>query len=542
MKAHLLFADGDSGLAATWSPRTGYEVSGPDLAPVTDDLVHDLDLGAVFDAMGGGDPFLAAISTRVLLASLHDPAAIRYRQDVLADCLARPRMVRGIYSLADESIRGVSKFYRSTFETPVTMLQRSIEMLEFSVNRLRLLRGIAAEHSAAVSSTGFRTLFSTLVRELDDQYLHGIEDHLQRLRFRGGVPISASLGRGLKGRDYRLLRPEGARRSLRERVGMERPGTHSFELSPRDELGTRALGELASRGVERAADALMRASDHITSFFTMLCIETGFYVACLNLHDVLAERGAPTCVPVVEPPGGPALSFEGLIDLSLALREEQPVVGNDAVADDSPLIVITGANSGGKSTFLRSLGIALLAAQSGMFVCAASFTSSLCRGIFTHFGREEDPGMTMGKLDEELARVSTIARSVTSRSLVLFNEPFATTNEREGSEIGRQIITALLENGIRVAIVTHLHTLACTLVEAHGGSALSLRAERGADGRRTFKLVAGEPLPTSYGGDLYRRMGGWPRGRPRVDSPSGRLPTRTRPTGEGAAGEAPGTR
>ena len=64
-------------------------------------------------------------------------------------------------------------------------------------------------------------------------------------------------------------------------------------------------------------------------------------------------------------------------------------------------------------------------------------------GIFTHFIREEDATMMSGRLDEELRRMSAIADQISPHCLMLFNESFAATNEREGSEIGRQVVRAL---------------------------------------------------------------------------------------------------
>ena len=87
---------------------------------------------------------------------------------------------------------------------------------------------------------------------------------------------------------------------------------------------------------------------------------------------------------------------------------KQRVVGNDVNADDKDLVIITGANQGGKSTFLRSLGLAQLMMQCGMFVPAESFCANVCDGIFTHYKREEDVTMKSGKLDEELSRMSDI--------------------------------------------------------------------------------------------------------------------------------------
>ena len=91
---------------------------------------------------------------------------------------------------------------------------------------------------------------------------------------------------------------------------------------------------------------------------------------------------------------------------------------------------------------------------------------------------------------------------------MLFNESFAATNEREGSEIARQIVRALLDKHIKVFFVTHLYELAHGFYDRGLTTALFLRAERQADGTRTFKLIEGEPLQTSYDEDLYDEIFG----------------------------------
>ena len=116
--------------------------------------------------------------------------------------------------------------------------------------------------------------------------------------------------------------------------------------------------------------------------------------------------------------------------------------------------------------------------------------------------------MKSGKLDEELSRMSVIVDNITPNSLMLFNESFAATNEREGSAIASQITSALLERHIKVFFVTHQYELAHGFYEKKMGTALFLRAERKADGGRTFRVVEGKPLQTSYGKDLYHRVFG----------------------------------
>ncbi len=117
--------------------------------------------------------------------------------------------------------------------------------------------------------------------------------------------------------------------------------------------------------------------------------------------------------------------------------------------------------------------------------------------------------MTSGRLDDELRRMSAITGHLKPHSLMLFNESFAGTNEREGSEIGHQIVRALLESHVKVFFVSHRFDFAERFQRQNTHPVLFLRAERQRDGRRNYKLAVKEPLPTSFGEDLYYRLGGW---------------------------------
>lgn len=238
-------------------------------------------------------------------------------------------------------------------------------------------------------------------------------------------------------------------------------------------------------GIKLVANALAQSADHIFSFFNMLRIELAFCIGCLNLYEQLAQMGYSASFPLPVAPGERRHSFHGLYDVCLALTMKQKIVGNDVNADNKDLVTITGANQGGKSTFLRSIGLSQLMMQCGMFVPAESFCANICEGLFTHYKRKEDATMKSGKLDEELSRMSDFVDNITPNSMVLFNESFAATNEREGSEIARQITCALLEKRIKVFFVTHLYEFAHSVYDKRMENAIFLRAERQTDGRRT---------------------------------------------------------
>jgi hypothetical protein len=280
------------------------------------------------------------------------------------------------------------------------LLRESVDGLQLFVGLLRRLRLIAEEHASDFRSEGFATLFAMLVRELDEDYLAIVEAHLGQLRFHDGVLISAELGPGNQGTNYVLRRPQDTNRSwLARLLGRDHSG-YVYQIAERDEAGFSALSEIRGRGIGSVAVALGRSTDHILGFFTMLRAELGFYVSCLNLFDRLAAKGEPTCFPEPLAAGQTLLSGRGLYDVCLTLSIAGRVVGNDVSADDKPLVVITGANHGGKSTFLRSIGVAQLMMQCGLFVPAESFRADVRAGILTHFRREEDASMTHGKLDE----------------------------------------------------------------------------------------------------------------------------------------------
>ncbi len=507
---------------------------GDHVAPQSSVVTQDLELTTLWNQMAADDEFLFETAKRVLLTPLPDPEAIRYRQDVLADCLAHSDLVREIYAVALEALgndRKVGGLWRGA--GPDLILSRSVQILTLHVPLLERLRQIADEHAPQFRSQGFNRFFAMLQHELSDDYLQTIEHHLRELEFNRGLLESARLGKGNKGRGYLVRTPRQL--SWRERLlPGDRPQTYSFTIPPRDENGFAALEEIRAQGVNQLANSVAQSAAHVKGFFTMLRLELAFYLGCLNLHERLTERGESVCFPTPLPSGRATLRAEGLYDVCLAFHLEHRVVGNDIDADGKALLIVTGANQGGKSTFLRSVGLAQLMLQAGMFVGADSLEANLCTRLFTHYKREEDASMEGGKLDEELRRMSDIADRIEPGSLLLCNESFASTNEREGSEIARQIVNAMLDKQIAIVYVTHMYDLADGFHRQQRQDVLFLRADRAEDGERSFRLRQGEPLPTSYGEDSYRRIFGdrvarnssGPRGRANVNASS---PTSTVP-------------
>jgi hypothetical protein len=478
------------------------------LPPHEQALIQDLELDTLLHAMAGDDEFLLEVARKALLSGLrNDLDTILYRQQIVKDCVENPNVLRGLYNLCVEATEvprrqwwGLSSAY------PSSLLYSAIELLEFLLGMLKKLRRLAEEHASRFKSGGFTALFAMLANELSDEYLAGIEDHLALSQFRKGVLLSAELGEWNESTNLVLRRTPDKGQNWFERLLGKGPPAYTFHLAERDQAGATILSDIRHRGISRVAIALAQSADHVLSFFKILRTELGFYVGCLNLHGRLTGKGEPVCFPTPAAAGGRRHRFSGLYDVCLSLHMEGRVAGNAADADGKSLVIITGANQGGKSTFLRSIGLAQVMMQCGMFVGAAAFEAEVCPALFTHYKREEDPTMKSGKFDEELARMSEIADHIVPDSILLFNESFAATNQREGAEIAKQIVCALLEKGIKIFYVTHLFEFARGFFDRTTDGALFLRAERKPDGTRTFRVVEGEPLETSYGEDLYSKV------------------------------------
>jgi DNA mismatch repair ATPase MutS len=496
MKVFLLYPDRDLVLKEE------------DLSTNKKELIRDLEINTLLNAMALGDEFLYEVSQQTLLDSEDDQQTILYRQAVLKDCLKNPTVIGEIYQLAIDAIEKRKKYFLGYFNRfPSSILYSSVEFLYMLVGILRELRSIADLHADKFQSEGFKRFFAMLQQELEEEYLNSIQNHLKELKFKDGALISAQLGPGNEGSYYTLCKPLKRKHWLKELLKKKDP-VYSFQISPRDEAGCRMIGEIKDQGINLVANSLAQSADHIFSFITVLRKELAFYRGCLNLYHTLQEIKAPITFPEPVKFYERKQSFKGLYDICLALTMNKKVVGNHLNLDGRKHIVITGANQGGKSTFLRSIGLAQLMMQCGMFVAAESFSANICKGLFTHFKKGEDATMESGKFDEELKRMNEIANHLIPNSIILCNESFSATNEREGSEIAMQIMKALLEKDVKVFFVTHLYEFASYYYNQQKEGIIFLQAERKDNGKRTFRMKEEKPLPTGYGEDLYDKIFG----------------------------------
>ena len=517
----------------------------------TASIVKDLGLKSVFSAASkkliydrngelqksdDPDQYLAETLKAVMMTPLYSKEEIDFRQEMIKDCLAHEDLTRSLYEVSKNMLRRWSELGRVPAETfqqgnPQAKLLNDIIILELFMESLSKVKELleSTDDFTAKGLITFKKEFLERYSPEKEEYVKTILDDISfytdavsteegpKKVTRPRIVLECGLEDGLKFSSMKLeevssakskyYKPGSTMQLFKDMVEARTPDSFSAINDIRVNEQTRLLEYTI---VSYLAEELKAFMEEFNTFFDRLKYQMAFYLAAVQMIRQLDRFKLEWCFPTVCDRDD--LEFDELKECVMGMGIQTEVVGNTCSFKHKDLLIVTGANQGGKSTFLRSIGIAQVMMQCGLPVAARSYSSGLFPKIFVHFTRREDSEMNSGRLDEELGRMSKIVDEIGDDSLILLNESFATTTEKEGSVIAYDIIKALSEAGVRILTVTHLLSFARRIyeesVQNNDTGIEFLSAERKDDGTRTFKMIRHEPELTSFGLDLYDEIVG----------------------------------
>jgi DNA mismatch repair protein MutS len=541
-------------LSLLWPPRLNACQPG---TPPDGDCVRDIQLENLITGLAIRSEDRRAVE-QVLLTLCQDPAVIRYRQDVLEDFLGHPALTAGLADLLPRIDTVVRYSQRVTSDR--NTLQEVIWRLGELESYVECVQGLAAAFAGAggaLQSEGLSALqreiaaiaagetFERLARELPgllaqlrstasitigvnlDDRLQPVEATLLSInnsKFKAGSILSRLFGPARPGEGIAPLHGISGR-DANGRIRIPGSSDRSESFSPMLVPLFRDLALILERAAQPIAQSLRRYTGLNTGLLADLRRELPFYLGAARLVGSMREHGLPMCRPELAPADERVCEVQDAYNIDLALHLgaaddhrdlSRAIVANDiAFGPAGRIIVLTGPNQGGKTTYIQSIGLIQVMAQAGLYLPGRQARISPVDGLYTHFPTEEMLEKATGRFGDEARRLHEIFTRVTSHSLVLLNESLSGTSAGESLYLCQDILRVLRLLGARAIFSTHLHELAASIDELNatepGDSKIaSMVASPIYDeqaGRRSYRVVFAPPMGRSYAKETARRYG-----------------------------------
>jgi len=184
-------------------------------------------------------------------------------------------------------------------------------------------------------------------------------------------------------------------------------------------------------------------------------------IADLDLHQSLALfASAFNCVrPRIETGG--SIEIRGAVNPFILLSKGEKAVPIDIViGEEKQATIISGPNADGKTVALKTTGLLLLMASTGMFIPAAATPRvSLFPGIYAVMGDEQDISMELSTFTAHVEAITHVYEHASGGELVLIDEIGGGTEPQEASALAMGTIDAFVEKGCKIVVTTHLNLL-----------------------------------------------------------------------------------
>ncbi len=472
------------------------------------DLFKDLALDDIFAAITGH--IHDAKIESILYTPLKSEDDIKYRQEIFLD-------------FSNSSVYGGIKSFSNSAET----LQYNIEKLKDmgSVQRNRWFLDSVYLYCNSIVSL-LKCLGSDAIKSCGlDNFREYLKSYTESDAFKLLIKESSEIERVIESVRYTIT-IRGTRITVRKGVESDDFGNEVIKIFDRfldselkdfRENNSYSTGHVENALVELASRLYPDQFSIIDSFFVnhqnfidpviqRFMHEIKFYLKYMTYMQRFINKKLNFCIPEMVSSDDEFYSRDSY-DLALAEKlldsARVPVTNSFYIKHDSRIILVTGPNNGGKTTFARVFGQVYYLASLGIPVPGSNARLRIPDNIYTHFEKTESVENPVGRLEEELLRFHSILELATSRSVIIINEMLSSTTLKDGIEIGKKIIENLKEIGCVVLYVTFIHELA----SIRGVESYVAQININDPGKRTYKIAPEKSNGMAYAHALAEKYG-----------------------------------
>ncbi len=473
-----------------------------------------------------------------------DTRVINYRLDAIEDLMNNPSLSPVLHKAADMLLESSHRTAGISTPDSFDSLSGCIEALELYIDCMDILSEHYNKTSDNIRSEAFKKLFDDImgrvnsddyaelkrnVTELKDAITKKIRSVTVAINFNADMkPVSAGIvgwsekQAGEKPSVFDRLFYKNAAHPDVYVAGKLRSALPNQDgyLSEADKALFDALEKVTSAYMGRL-EAALRSYERLSfDYISMMNDRLEIYDGMVKIIEAARARGLQMCRPVfTDGPTHIRQLFDPCFFFKAAaarheLNGDELVVRNDISMDETgSFFILTGANNGGKTTFVRGVGLCFLMAQTGFYVPASSFEAAPCDFIYTHFPKEEETGINASRFTTEIKDLKVISDLITGKSLLLMNESIQSTTPIECEEISEELVRIFCILGVRGIFATHITGLAskCASIaddpDCRSKPASIVAQTEDESGRRLYRITRGEPPKRSHAADIFRSFG-----------------------------------
>ena len=466
----------------------------PDEQATEPDFFVDLNLDQIVAAVTKGKEEYNL--TPFFYMPLHDADAVLYRQETMHDLDNEP--VKKVVTDFAEHMRRVRELLAHTEEKLYHARQRerwfldAAETYEDAV--AQLTHDLPPKQIHSRGFKGLKKYLDTLVES--KQFKHLVEQTKQIRKELDAISYEVLIeGLRVEVRKYKNEPDYGTEiQHLFRRFSQE--SDHHYVYGFRD--GTE-MNHVEEKILDLVADLFSDTFAKLTAFrsehthFQDATVvrfdrEIQFYIAYQAYIEKLETKKLRFCYPAtssISKVVDARESFDLALAAKLTERRDAPVTNDFALKGKERIIVVSGPNQGGKTTFARMFGQLHYLASLGLPVPGSSAHLYLPDRIYTHFEREEKMANLRGKLEDDLERMHVIFETATPHSLVLINEIFTSTTLYDAISLSKKIADTIMDLDILCVWISFIDELS-TLSDKTISMVSTVVPNRPA--KRTFKI------------------------------------------------------